>query len=184
MLAWPLRMQSVLNCARFRWASMQLQYLCSFKFDNDIKKSLGRLPPDLYTLYGDIYDFLSKTPGEQGAMVFKNVLSWLLCAQRRLRAEELLVAVSVNPSDKTSNNSITKEDVLELCNNSVVFDGQLNTFRFAHLSVREFLKTGLTSWTPTDWFQRSVFGPCYQKITKQQPEIYYVSLRSCAQCLY
>jgi hypothetical protein len=80
-------MQSVLNCARFRWASMQLQYLCSFKFDIDIEKSLGRIPPDLYTLYGDIYDVLPKAPGDRGAMVFNNVLLWLLCAQRRLDAE-------------------------------------------------------------------------------------------------
>jgi hypothetical protein len=130
----------VLNCARFRWASMQLQYLCSFKFDDDIKRSLGRLPPDLYTLYGDIYDVLSKTPGDRGAMVFQNVLRWLLCAQKRLETEEFLAVVSVDPSDTADSDPIAQEDVLEICNNFVVFDNQLNTFRFAHLSVREFLE--------------------------------------------
>lgn len=51
--------------------------------------------------------------------------------------------VSVDPSDKTSIDLITKEHVLDLCNNFVVFDEQLNTFRFAHLSVREFLENRL-----------------------------------------
>ncbi|KAG9198591.1 hypothetical protein G6514_009833 [Epicoccum nigrum] len=119
----------------FRWASMQLQYLCSFKFDIDIENSLGRLPPDLYTLYGDIYDVLSETPGGRGAMVFKNVLRWLLCARKRLKTEEFLAVVSVNPSDTADSDPIAQEDVLEICNNFVVFDNQLNTFRFAHLSV-------------------------------------------------
>jgi hypothetical protein len=143
MLVWLLWMQGLLNCARFRWASMQLQYLCSFRFDNDIKKSLGRLPPDLYTLYGDLYDVLSKTPGERGAMVFNNVLRWLLCAQRRLNTDEFLAVVSVDPSDNTDLDPIAQEDVLDICNNFVVFDDQLNTFRFAHLSVREFLEQRL-----------------------------------------
>ena len=143
MLLWSLWMQSVLNCTRFRWASMQLQYLCSFRFDIDIKESLGRLPPDLYTLYGNLYDVLSKKPGDRGAMVFKNVLRWLLCAQRRLRTRDFLAVVSVVPSDKADSDPITKEDVLEVCNNFVVVDDQLDTFRFAHLSVREFLEQRL-----------------------------------------
>lgn len=122
---------------------MQLQYLCSFKFDDDIKESLGRLPPKLDTLYGDIYDVLSNTPGDRGAMVFKIVLRWLLCAQRRLNTEQFLAVVSADPSNKTHSNPITKEDVLDICNNFVIFDEQLGIFRFAHLSVREFLEQRL-----------------------------------------
>jgi len=49
---------------RFRWASMQLQYLCSFELDNDIKSSLGRLPPDLNALYDELYELLSTKPGQ------------------------------------------------------------------------------------------------------------------------
>ena len=37
-------------------------------------------------------------------------------------------------------NQLTKEHILEMCSNMIVFDPTLDTFRFAHLSVREFLE--------------------------------------------
>ena len=80
----------------FRWASMQLQHLCSFDVDADIQLSLGRLPPDLYTLYAEIYGMLSNRPGKYQGEILRNVLSWVLCAQRRMRSSELLLAVSTN----------------------------------------------------------------------------------------
>ena len=118
---------------------MQLQYLCSFNMDVDIRKSLGRLPPNLDTLYAELYDVLSNKPGEIERIVFRNVLSWLLCAQRTLKTIEFLAAVSKMPQSSDHAVSVPKELVLKLCNNLVVFDAQLDTFRFAHLSVREFL---------------------------------------------
>ncbi len=48
--------------------------------DADIHKSLGRLPPNLDTLYAELYDVLLNKPGEIKRIVFRNVLSWLLCA--------------------------------------------------------------------------------------------------------
>jgi hypothetical protein len=119
---------------------MQLQHLCRFTLDADIQNSLGRLPPGLHTLYSEIYDYLSTTPGELQAMVFKNVLRWLLCAQRTLHTDEFLAIVSIDPRIEGDTESISKDLVLEICNNFVVFDAQLDTFRFAHLSVREFLE--------------------------------------------
>ncbi|OCL07799.1 hypothetical protein AOQ84DRAFT_389280 [Glonium stellatum] len=124
----------------FRWASMQLQYLCSFDLDADIKSSLGRLPPDLHTLYAELYEMLSTKPGKVQAIVFKNVLRWLLCAQRTLKTEEFLCAVSMDPQSGKSVSLASKDLVLKICNNFIVFDSQLDTFRFAHLSVREFLE--------------------------------------------
>ncbi|KAL9636228.1 MAG: hypothetical protein Q9164_002954 [Protoblastenia rupestris] len=35
---------------------------------------------------------------------------------------------------------LSKEDLIELCFNFLVYDGEMNTFRFAHLSVRDFLE--------------------------------------------
>jgi hypothetical protein len=35
---------------------------------------------------------------------------------------------------------VSKDQVLDICCNFVIFDGTLDTFRFAHLSVREFLE--------------------------------------------
>ncbi|KAI2482638.1 Arp Ankyrin repeat protein [Pyrenophora tritici-repentis] len=124
----------------FRWASMQLQYLCSFELDDDIKSSLGRLPPDLNTLYDELYEMLSTKPGRVQAAVFKNTLCWLLCARKTLSTKELLCAVSIDSESGSSVKVPSKDLVLKICNNFIVFDPQLDTFRFAHLSVREYLE--------------------------------------------
>ncbi|KAF2204425.1 hypothetical protein GQ43DRAFT_493965, partial [Delitschia confertaspora ATCC 74209] len=125
---------------RFRWASMQLQYLCTFNIDADIPKNLGRLPPDLNTLYANIYDVLSTNPGEVQATIFRNTLSWLLCAQKTLRSTEFLAVISLTLQASKNEVAVSKDIVLNICNNFIVFDSQLDTFRFAHLSVREFLE--------------------------------------------
>jgi hypothetical protein len=125
---------------RFRWASMQLQYLCSFELDDDIKSSLGRLPPDLNDLYDELYRLLSKKPGRVQAAVFKNTLCWLLCARKTLSTKELLCAVSIDSESGNSVKGLSKDLVLKICNNFIIFDPQLDTFRFAHLSVREYLE--------------------------------------------
>ncbi|KAL5384500.1 hypothetical protein DPSP01_005298 [Paraphaeosphaeria sporulosa] len=127
----------------FRWASMQLQYLCSFELDDDIKSSLGRLPPDLNALYDELYGLLSAKPGRVQAAIFKNALSWLLCARRTLKTKEFLCIVSADPASGSSAKVTSKDLVLKICNNFIVFDPELDTFRFAHLSVREYLEQRL-----------------------------------------
>ena len=117
---------------------MQLQHLCSLRLDADIRERLGRLPPTLEKLYVEVYETLSAGPAEFGNAVLRNVLTWLLCAQRPLNEAEFLTAVSIIPNKGFE--QVSKDQVLELCNNFVVFDQQLNTFRLAHLSVREFLE--------------------------------------------
>jgi hypothetical protein len=53
-------------------------------------------------------------------------------------AREFLSAISVIPNKGFV--EVSRDQVLEFCNNFVVFDAQMNTFRLAHLSVREFLE--------------------------------------------
>ncbi|KAI9661048.1 MAG: hypothetical protein M1821_009375 [Bathelium mastoideum] len=122
----------------FRWASLQLQALYPLTMDADIQSRLEKLPPKLEDLYSEQYDILSRTPGESHQEVLKNVFSLLLCVRRTLRTEEFLAAVSIVPCAPLE--LISQEQVLEICNNFVIFDSHLNTFRFAHLSVREFLE--------------------------------------------
>jgi len=89
-------------------------------------------------LYLDLYEKSTKNSEEADRRVTINAFSWLLCAQRRLTSEEFLTAVSTTPQQKF--NSLTKGHILDLCSYMVVFDPELDTFRFAHLSVREFLE--------------------------------------------
>jgi hypothetical protein len=132
------RRKSINKYSRFRWASLQLQFLCSFHLDSKIHNSLGRLPPTLETLYSEVYESLTTRTAERTSSIFKNILSWLLCAQRTLKSEEFLTVISIIPN--SGYEKVSNELVLDLCANFVVFDKGLDTFRFAHLSVREFLE--------------------------------------------
>lgn len=65
-------------------------------------------------------------------------LKWLLCARHKLYTIEFIAAISVDLSGKCT--YTRKEDVLSICCNLVVHDPEEDTFRFAHLSVREYLE--------------------------------------------
>ncbi|KFA71872.1 hypothetical protein S40288_07723, partial [Stachybotrys chartarum IBT 40288] len=105
-----------------------------------ISKTTSLNPSDLNTLYGEMHEVLSNKPGEVQRAVFRSVLSWLLCAERFLTSAEFLAAISSVLPEHGGARIVKKDLVLKTCNNFVVFDAQLDTFRFAHLSVREFLE--------------------------------------------
>ncbi|KAK7575405.1 hypothetical protein V3481_017365 [Fusarium oxysporum f. sp. vasinfectum] len=120
----------------FRWASLQLEALCELKSDQAIMERLGRLPPTLEDLYQEVFQKIKNYPSGSDREYAKHVFSWLLCAQRRLSPAELISAVSM----AAPHQQLQTEQILDFCCNLVVLDTQLNTFRFAHLSVREFLE--------------------------------------------
>ena len=122
----------------FRWASLQLDVLRALKRDEDIRRQLGRLPPKLEQLYLEVYNNLISPQGEVGRSIIDNALKWLLCAKMELRASEFLIAIAANLN--TSDGDVSSDNFLELCNNFVIYDESLDVFRFAHLSVREFLE--------------------------------------------
>ncbi|KAI1325809.1 hypothetical protein F5Y16DRAFT_253655 [Xylariaceae sp. FL0255] len=121
----------------FRWASLQLEALSDLVTDLAILERLGRLPPELKDLYQEILDKMQQQKAEADRVYTNNALAWLLCSHRRLNSTEFLAAVSTTDG---LNESLSKDQVLELCRNLVVFDATLDSFRFAHLSVREFLE--------------------------------------------
>ena len=131
----------------FRWVEMSLEALSRIKYAPDFKKALGQLPVKLSGLYDIIHTQIDQTE-TYGRSVAIMTLTWLLCAQRLLRAEELLAAVyavdieSSSESDEGDDNGEAgspENDILRLCRNLVVLDSEQKTFRFAHQSVREYL---------------------------------------------
>ena len=122
----------------FRWASLQLDVLRTLKRDEDIRARLGKLPPKLEELYLEVYDNLISAQAEVGRSIIDNTLKWLLCAKEELHASEFLIAVAANLG--TSEGDISVDNLLDLCNNFVLYDEAQDVFRFAHLSVREFLE--------------------------------------------
>ena len=67
-------------------------------------------------------------------------MKWLLCAQVTLSTEQMIDLVS--PVSKLFfSDMITIADNLGLCCNLVVLDMELDCFRFAHVSIRDFLES-------------------------------------------
>lgn len=125
---------------RFRWAVLQLEVLCTLKLDVDVRTTLGRLPPGLEELYSEIYKKqISRYVGEAGRATISIILKWLLFAQTQMKSFELRTADAMDLPISVA--ELNKENILDLCHNFVVYDDALDTFRFAHLSVREFLET-------------------------------------------
>lgn len=122
----------------FRWASLQLDVLRALKRDEDIRTRLGKLPPKLEELYLEVYNHLISAQAEVGRSIIDNTLKWLLCAKEVLHAPEFLMAVAANLS--TCDENISVNSLLDFCNNFVLYDETYDFFRFAHLSVREFLE--------------------------------------------
>ena len=131
----------------FRWVEMSLESLKRIKFLPDFKKALGELPSELAGLYDIIHSQIERTE-PYGQKVAIRTLSWLLCSQRLLSAEELVAAVYILDDDVSSDSDddpefkavgSPKDDILRLCRNLVVFDSEQEIFRFAHQSVPEYL---------------------------------------------
>ena len=109
--------------------------LCTLKFDNDIRENLRRHPPKLEKLYAVVYAELKSQRGNIGRSIIENTFKWLLSARRTMNASIFLWAIALNLET-----TVGMEEVLELCHNLVIYDEGLRIFRFAHLSVREFLE--------------------------------------------
>ncbi|KAH6983300.1 hypothetical protein BKA56DRAFT_671994 [Ilyonectria sp. MPI-CAGE-AT-0026] len=122
----------------FRWASLQLQALQQHRTDEAILERLGRLPRTLAELYKEVLSKIENFEAAADRRVARNALSWMLCSRKRLRSDDFLVAVSLTRDRSTS--AISRDQLLGLCCNLVNFDSTVDTFRFSHLSVREFLE--------------------------------------------
>src|SRR5947199_8886163 len=107
------------------------------KHEKDIILELGRLPKTLEDLYAVIYEQISRS-APTSRFVAEKAMKWLLCAQRPLQTPEFIAAVSVDSEGEYL--ELSNTDLLKMCCNMVVLDAELNVFRFAHLSVQEYLE--------------------------------------------
>jgi len=145
-------MGKCLSSSRFRWASLSIQSLCDserIKLPGDIELALGRLPKDLSGLYDIIYAQVPLLPSHgnsnagktlNSSLVAKRTLNWILCSQAHLSTKQFIAAVSGDFFDQPGSATLTIDEILDVCCNLVVHDERADTFRFAHLSVREYLE--------------------------------------------
>ena len=111
----------------------------------DIRRNLATLPKDLVKAYKDIYDgILAEEGGAREISI--NAFRWFMCSYEPLAAETLLdaVMVKVGQSGEFSHDGpVTTNMLLKMCHNLIIFDKDLNVFRFAHLTVEEYLESKL-----------------------------------------
>ena len=120
---------------RFRWVSLQLDALCALNTDSDILNRLGRLPRKLADLYLETYNNMLARNYEAGQRLILNTFHWLMCAEKP-KPDFFLAAISQQVPEVP-----TKDQLLDLCCNFIIYDQDSNIFRFTHLSVQEFLET-------------------------------------------
>ena len=117
---------------------MQLEFLCSLKLPSLVKQRLGMLPPNLQKIYDENYSQKLDSYQKEERQIVKNAFRFLLCAQEELSTGSLLKALSVLDPE---NPPLSPDLLLDLCFNFIDVDSQSNVFRFAHLSVREYLES-------------------------------------------
>lgn len=117
---------------------MQLEFLCGLRLPASVKKRLGELPPNLLKIYDDNYSQKLKSYQEEERRIVKGAFRFLLCAREELNTRSFLKALSVLDPE---NESLSPDSLLELCFNFIDIDNESDVFRFAHLSVREYLES-------------------------------------------
>ena len=110
----------------------------------DVRRSLKALPDSLTNAYGEIYKRILTQKGSAPRLAL-NAFRWIQCSYEPLRSETLLDAVTVElgGSGEFSHEALRPNDLLKACQNLLILDKRLNVFRFAHLSVDEYLETQL-----------------------------------------
>ena len=114
---------------------MQLDFLRGLKWEPAVKSRLRELPTTLLHLYNETYSQNVESRAEEEQNLTKDALRLLLCLQTPLRTGDFMLALC-----SCEDAELSAEDLIDLCSNFVVLDTALDVFRFAHLSVREFLE--------------------------------------------
>ncbi|KAI5790570.1 hypothetical protein FPQ18DRAFT_277531, partial [Pyronema domesticum] len=127
----------------FQLAALQITFLCQFRTEGNVKDNLKTLPDTLATAYDDIYKRIIAQKGDAPQLAL-NAFRWIQCSYEPLRAETLLdaITVEVGRSGEFSRKApIKANELITACQNLLILDERLHVFRFAHLSVEEYLET-------------------------------------------
>jgi len=113
--------------------------------EGDIRSSLKDLPDSLKQAYGGIYQRILTEKGNAPRLALK-AFQWIQGSYTPLQKETLLDAISAEVGESrefSREHTIKANDLLQVCQNLIILDQRLNVFRFAHLSIDEYLETRL-----------------------------------------
>ena len=109
---------------------------------HDVERGLEEIPDTLKDAYDEIYNRILAQNGSAPRLALR-AFRWIQCSYEPLCTETLLDAIRVEIGDQgefspNHKDAITTNGLLKACQNLLIFDKQLNVFRFAHLSVDEY----------------------------------------------
>jgi len=128
---------------RFQLAALQITFLCQMDTEGDVRASLKDLPDTLTNAYDEIYTLIHSQKGSAPQLAM-NAFCWVKFSYEPLASNTLLDAVSAqvnSTGDYSEVGSITTDTILKVCQNLLIWDKRLDIFRFAHVSVEEYLET-------------------------------------------
>jgi hypothetical protein len=125
---------------RFRWVELQLRHFCDMASIYIIEQAMsdpaGASIRTLDKLYAAIFDGILKI-NPVAYSVAAQTFRLMLCLHETTSPATLLAAASITRDG--SQNSLELSDLLRICSHLVVLDDELDTIRFAHASVQEYL---------------------------------------------
>ena len=101
----------------------------------------------------------------------KQVLSWIICAKRRLTTLELRYALAVELGEtKLDEENLPEiEDLVSVCAGLVTVDRASDIIRLAHYTTQEYLERSWISWFPSA--QRDIATTCVTYLSFSDYEI-------------
>jgi len=130
---------------RFQLAALQVSFLCEMGTENDVRNSLNILPDTLTAAYDEIHKRINAQKGSAPWLALA-VFRWIKFAYEPISSRTLLDAVTMqvdSSGELSQDGTVTPNTVLRICQNLVILDERLDVFRFAHLSVDEYLEKKL-----------------------------------------
>ena len=131
----------------FQWAALQTHQIQKCKTESSIWKRLENLPDDLQKAYDEAWNQVEELE-EPDKLLTNRAILWVMAAEQPLSTSQLICAARLNTNgeEPALADEIDEQGLLSLCNNLLTIDSQLKVWRFAHLSVREYLESKM-QWT-------------------------------------
>ncbi|KAK6716669.1 hypothetical protein SNK04_007621 [Fusarium graminearum] len=127
----------------FQWAALQVKQLCQSSVWNEtsIKAHISNAPKGLTGAYDVIWKQIGQRPSHEEQQG-KRAIKWVLCAFEPLGTSELSRLLQVDPDTDVAEpvETLTKEEILGIGGNLLIFDEEVKVWRFCHLSAREYIE--------------------------------------------
>lgn len=122
------------------WVHLQILAICLERQPQSVRNALATLPKGLDETYLRILKSIAENESPSTVSAVDLVLKWILYGEELCSPELIIGSLAVKPGEAAPDtHRWTLTDILNICHNFVVYDKELNTLRFAHFSVQEFL---------------------------------------------